>query len=152
MPNYYRFHLPFQNYRPYRKIAYYPNQYQNINSFINKDNVFHNYSNNLNNNFKNRVNMNNINNNNIITSNNLYNKEINCDTLKSNSKFFSNNENTEKGKFLENLPPNSDFVLDLFGLHLYFDDVLILGLLFFLYKENVKDEGLFLALIMLLIS
>ena len=152
MTNYYRFHLPFQNYRPYRKIAYYPNQHQNINSFINKDNVFHNYSNNLNNNFKNRVNMNNINNNNIITSNNLYNKEINCDTLKSNSKFFSNNKNKEKGKFSKNLPPNSDFVLDLFGLHLYFDDVLILGLLFFLYKENVKDEGLFLALIMLLIS
>ena len=35
---------------------------------------------------------------------------------------------------------------------LYFDDVLILSLLFFLYKEEVKDEGLFLALVLLLIS
>ena len=42
--------------------------------------------------------------------------------------------------------------LDLFGIKLYFDDVLILSLLFFLYKEEVKDESLFLALILLLIS
>ena len=42
--------------------------------------------------------------------------------------------------------------LDLFGIKLYFDDVLILSLLFFLYQEEVKDEGLFLALILLLIS
>ena len=41
---------------------------------------------------------------------------------------------------------------DLFGIKLYFDDVLILSLLFFLYNEDVKDEGLFLALILLLIS
>lgn len=41
---------------------------------------------------------------------------------------------------------------DLFGIKLYFDDVLILSLLFFLYREQVKDEGLFLALVMLLIS
>lgn len=41
---------------------------------------------------------------------------------------------------------------DLFGIKLYFDDVLIVSLLFFLYKEEVKDEGLFLALVLLLIS
>ena len=41
---------------------------------------------------------------------------------------------------------------ELFGIKLYFDDVLILSLLFFLYKEEVKDEGLFFALVMLLIS
>ena len=41
---------------------------------------------------------------------------------------------------------------DLFGIKLYFDDVLILSLLFFLYNEDVKDEGLFLALVLLLIS
>ena len=47
---------------------------------------------------------------------------------------------------------NEDVWLDLFGIKLYFDDVLILSLLFFLYKEEVKDEGLFLALVLLLIS
>ena len=51
------------------------------------------------------------------------------------------------------IPKSDDNVwLDLFGIKLYFDDVLILSLLFFLYKEEVKDEGLFLALVLLLIS
>lgn len=48
--------------------------------------------------------------------------------------------------------PDIPVWLDLFGIKLYFDDVLILSLLFFLYEEQVKDEGLFLALVMLLIS
>jgi len=48
--------------------------------------------------------------------------------------------------------PTDPIWFDLFGIKLYFDDVLILSLLFFLYKEEVKDEGLFLALVMLLIS
>lgn len=59
----------------------------------------------------------------------------------------------------QEIPPSPKLVkspdpvwLDLFGIKLYFDDVLILSLLFFLYNEEVKDEGLFLALILLLIS
>lgn len=49
--------------------------------------------------------------------------------------------------------PNDENVwLDIFGIKLYYDDILILSLLFFLYEEKVKDEGLFLALILLLIS
>lgn len=47
---------------------------------------------------------------------------------------------------------DDNFWFDLFGIKLYFDDVLILSLIFFLYKEEVKDEGLFLALVLLLIS
>lgn len=64
----------------------------------------------------------------------------------------SNIEQPYKNDNSRSLPPNKDFRLDLFGLTLYFDDILILSLLFFLYKEEVKDEGLFLALVMLLIS
>ena len=48
--------------------------------------------------------------------------------------------------------PDTPVWFDLFGIKLYFDDVLILSLLFFLYREEVKDEGLFLALVLLLIS
>ena len=47
---------------------------------------------------------------------------------------------------------NDTVWLDLFGIKLYFDDVLILSLLFFLYKEEVKDESLFISLLLLLIS
>ena len=59
----------------------------------------------------------------------------------------------EKNFFNTLRKKTSDTVwFDLFGIKLYFDDVLILSLLFFLYKEEVKDEGLFLALVLLLIS
>ena len=40
----------------------------------------------------------------------------------------------------------------IFGIKLLFDDLIILALLFFLYNEGVKDEGLFLCLILLLLS
>lgn len=73
-------------------------------------------------------------------------------TLQNNTDNYPQQNNHSDSKANINLPPNKDFVIDLFGLKLYFDDVLILSLLFFLYKENVKDEGLFLALVLLLIS
>lgn len=41
---------------------------------------------------------------------------------------------------------------EIFGLSLYFDDILLVCLIFFLYQEGVKDEGLFLALILLLLT
>lgn len=69
-----------------------------------------------------------------------------------NKNTINNSTQTSNTPSSYELPPNKDFVLDLFGLKLYFDDVLILSLLFFLYKEDVKDEGLFLALVLLLIS
>lgn len=46
----------------------------------------------------------------------------------------------------------SDYLFDLFGLKLYFDDILILSLLYFLYSEGVKDEMLFICLLLLLIT
>ena len=43
-------------------------------------------------------------------------------------------------------------VLEILGIELYLDDIIILGLLFFLYKEDVQDEMLFLSLILLLLT
>ena len=43
-------------------------------------------------------------------------------------------------------------VFEIFGIELYLDDIIILGLLFFLYKEGVQDEMLFIILILLLIN
>ncbi len=45
-----------------------------------------------------------------------------------------------------------DYFFEVFGLKLYFDDILIICLIFFLYKEEVNDEYLFMALILLLLS
>lgn len=43
-------------------------------------------------------------------------------------------------------------IVEILGIQLYLDDIIILGLLFFLYKEEVHDEMLFLALVLLLLS
>lgn len=43
-------------------------------------------------------------------------------------------------------------IFEILGIELYLDDIIILGLLFFLYQEGVQDEILFISLILLLIS
>ncbi len=43
-------------------------------------------------------------------------------------------------------------ILEILGIKLFFDDILIIGLLFFLYNEGVKDEFLFITLILLLLG
>ena len=43
-------------------------------------------------------------------------------------------------------------IIEILGISLYLDDIIILALLFFLYQEGVKDYMLYLALIMLLLS
>ncbi len=43
-------------------------------------------------------------------------------------------------------------IFEILGIQLFLDDLIILGLLFFLYQEEVQDELLFLALILLLLS
>lgn len=43
-------------------------------------------------------------------------------------------------------------IFEILGIQLYLDDIIILGLLFFLYQENVQDEMLFITLILLLLS
>ncbi len=43
-------------------------------------------------------------------------------------------------------------IFELFGIKLFFDDILIISLIFFLYNEGVKDQSLFISLILLLLS
>lgn len=47
---------------------------------------------------------------------------------------------------------SSNNSIDLLGIKLDFDDFLILGLLFFLYSQNVKDDMLYVILFLLLLS
>lgn len=60
-------------------------------------------------------------------------------------------DNTAKEK---NKSPEADdlFYIDIFGIKLHQDDLLLIGLLFFLYEEEVDDTSLFIALILLLLS
>lgn len=41
---------------------------------------------------------------------------------------------------------------EIMGIKLYFDDILLICLIFFLYSEGVQDEMLFMALVLLLLS
>lgn len=41
---------------------------------------------------------------------------------------------------------------DIFGIKLYFDDILLISLIFFLYNEGLQDQNLFVCLILLLLS
>lgn len=45
-----------------------------------------------------------------------------------------------------------DFCFDFMGIKLYFDDILLICLILFLYNEGVKDQSLFISLILLLLS
>lgn len=63
--------------------------------------------------------------------------------------YSSNNDTIEDEKRVSR---NEDEFFEIFGLKLYFDDILIICLLFFLYQEGVKDYYLFIALILLLLS
>ena len=51
-------------------------------------------------------------------------------------------------EFLE----SSESFFDFFGIKLYFDDILIICILFFLYTEGIQNTELFMCLILLLIT
>lgn len=46
----------------------------------------------------------------------------------------------------------SEAFFEIFGLKLFFDDILIICILFFLYTEKVHDDELFICLILLLLT
>ena len=51
----------------------------------------------------------------------------------------------------QDVEENGQF-FDILGIRLYFDDILLICLIFFLYQEGVKDQSLFISLILLLLS
>lgn len=63
-------------------------------------------------------------------------------------------ERIEEKKYSDKNTSNSssEYFFELFGLHLYLDDVILICLLFFLYSENVTDDGIFICLILLLLT
>lgn len=68
---------------------------------------------------------------------------------KKTSKYNSFGPINFKNPFFNNI---EEPIFEILGIELYLDDIIILGLLFFLYQENVEDEMLYISLILLLIS
>lgn len=82
------------------------------------------------------------------TYTNYYNKQNkqNKQTLNYNKPKINNNVN--------NSINNNDKtpLFNLFGIQLYFDDILLICVIFFLYNEEIEDNYLLLALVLLLLS
>lgn len=102
--------------------------------------------------------INNSNNNNNLSCNQNENNNINNNT-NINYDHSKNHKKSSKYNHFANINFNSLFgsdlehpIIEILGIHLYLDDLIILGLLFFLYKEDVHDEILFGILLLLLLS
>ena len=68
-----------------------------------------------------------------------------CQTNKNSDSLNNNSQKNKSNK-------NDNYLFDLLGLKIYYDDVLLVSLLYCLYSEGVKDDGLFIVLILLLLS
>ena len=66
-------------------------------------------------------------------------------------KSFSDNDNNTNNYRNDDCIFGTDY-FEIFGLKLYFDDILLICLIFFLYNEGVEDKMLFLSLVLLLLS
>ncbi len=86
--------------------------------------------------------------------NGRYKYEVKNDKSKNNQINETENNVRQNGVNNEqsNDQNNDKPLFQFFGINLYFDDILLICLIWFLYDEGVKDEGLFIALILLLLS
>ena len=100
---------------------------------------------------------------------NTYNyKQVNTNKHSSNFKTTTNNSqiSSNSNRYKSNFQPSASMhskkekakqqepppLFSFLGINLYFDDVLILCILFFLYNEQVNDPYLFFTLILLLLT
>ena len=79
-------------------------------------------------------------------------KSLPCNTTNISKNIPTTNNITNYKDTKNSSKNNENYFFELFGLKLYFDDVLLICLIFFLYQEGVKDEELFISLILLLLS
>ena len=100
----------------------------------------------------------------IFSENNNSTNNLNIDKSSNENTSYSNThfERHENRTKTNNIPfsfniesimgDGSSPIIEIMGIKLYIDDILILVLLFLLYKEEVKDEMLYISLILLLLS
>lgn len=82
------------------------------------------------------------------------NKPAKNNTINSYSQCNNNNNSCEykEKKVSTDALEIPETFFEIFGLKIFFDDILIICILYFLYTEKVKDENLFICLILLLLS
>lgn len=62
------------------------------------------------------------------------------------------NNSIEKEEKKETREKQESPFIEIFGISLYFDDILLICIIFFLFQEGIDDEWLYIALILLLLS
>lgn len=146
----YGYHYPYYTYKNYSHSSKGTTIKPNNSTTYNNTNSYSNYNNN--NSSKISKNYNRYNNNNNIRNNPNFGAKSNSfnDKAKMNDNCKEGSNNTSNDNTSETRSDSPIF--QLFGINLYFDDLLIIGLIWFLYNEGVKDEELFIALILLLLS
>lgn len=92
----------------------------------------------------------NINNSNFKSKNRQSASNYKSNVQNSDCEISQNSLNT--GNKFSNSKKEHDELFEIFGIKLYFDDILLISLIFFLYSEGVKDDYLFISLILLLLS
>lgn len=80
------------------------------------------------------------------TSNNTQSQNEEKKDSITNSNEISNTINTRS------YSDSDQAIFEILGIKLYLDDLIIIGLLFFLYQQNVNDETLYIILFLLLFS
>ena len=91
-------------------------------------------------------------------SNKQFNKSFNNQSTEKPSQtqtqYKNNYTNLEKTKKISNKSEKVEetHLFEILGIKLYFDDILLICLIFFLYNEGVQDQYLFIVLILLLLS
>lgn len=69
-----------------------------------------------------------------------------------NKSRIKNDTSQKESKYIKKIINVEAPIFEIFGLKLFFDDILIIALIFFLYNEGVRDNLLFISLILILLS
>ncbi len=85
---------------------------------------------------------------------NMANRNIAQENSKHSNLSFSSKNTKKSGSNsqVRKREEDAEPLFEIFGLQLYYDDILLICLIFFLYQEGVQDEYLFIALVLLLLS
>lgn len=80
------------------------------------------------------------------------NTEENISSVQPNRSYSKTNTNSLFSFNFNGFLNSDNPIINILGIDLYLDDIMILCLLFILYKEGIKGEMLFIALLLLLLS
>lgn len=83
---------------------------------------------------------------------NMQNKKNNNMLVELPKKIQEERKEDNDNRLINSHKKNEDDCIDIFGIKLHFDDILLMLIIYFLYSEGIKDNYLFFVLILLLLT